>query len=169
MHFLTLFIACMAAPSPDKTSSGDVDTAQAPPEPQTFTLITRPEQMHSDGFLLETGVLTLGSGDFFLNQSRVLSLITPTEDAICAKGHFGTFDAIPSDLEDCPAGLSGTWEGIVYLGGASIHTEAESFSAGLGGLVWDAAHAQLYRLYIVGDSYSAEGVSTVTFSFAPVP
>lgn len=167
MLFITL-LACMA-PSPDKAPSGDVDTAQAVAEPQTFTLITRPEETHSEGFLLETGVLTLGSGDFFLNQSRVLTLISPASDAICAKGDFATIEAIPSDLEDCPAGLSGSWEGFVYLGGASIHTEAESPYVGLGVLMWDAAHLQLYRLYIAGDSYSADGVSTVTFSYVPVP
>lgn len=166
-----LFIALLACtePSPDKAPSNDGDTAQVAAEPQTFTLITRPAEMHSDGFLMETGGLTLGSGDFFLNQSRVLTLISPTSDAICVKGVFETFEEIPSDLEDCPAGLSGSWEGYVYLGGASIHTEADSLYAGLGVLMWDAAHLQLYRLQIIGDSYSAEVVSTVTFRYAPVP
>ena len=68
-----------------------------------------------------------------------------------------------------PTAPSGTREQFAYLSATSLHTTEESYVIGLGLLLWNREHTTLYRLRVVGDSYDAQGMSTATFDYEPVP
>ena len=119
--------------------------------------------------VLATGEQVAESGDLNLYQGRVLSLSSPVDASVCAKGVYDSLGDIPTDPEVCPGDVEGAWRRFAYLDSARIHTEAESYTIGLGLLVRDVGHTSVYRLRILGDSYSAEGISTVFFEYAPVP
>ncbi|MFO0762886.1 MAG: hypothetical protein U0359_41000 [Byssovorax sp.] len=108
------------------------------------------------------------AGDLTLHQSKVLSLGAATPASICEKGTFDALDDIPADEGSCPGSPTGSWTQIVYLSATSLHTTEESMIEGLGILVRDADHGELYRLRLVSDSYG-DGASTATFDYAPVP
>ncbi len=99
----------------------------------------------------------------------MLSIRSPTPESICEKGNFATLGDIPTALDTCPEALSGGWENYAYLSAATLHTTEESYAAGLGLLLWNKDHTALYRLRVVGDSYDAQGVTTATLDYEPVP
>lgn len=146
---------------------------EAPPAPWTgpkrVTLVTRAAGNESDGMQLADGAIVAGDGDLNLYQAMVLSLGSPTPGSLCEKGTFSALSDIPTDVDTCPAALSGTWGQRAYLGAAIVHTSEESDAIGLGLLVWNEEHTALYRLRVAGDSYDAQGVSTATFDYEPVP
>lgn len=137
--------------------------------PKRVTLETPGVATESDGVRLADGAIVADGGDLNLFQAMVLSLGSPTEGSVCAKGTFTALSDIPAEVDDCPAALSGTWEQRAYLSAASVHTSEESYVIGLGLLVRDEEHTALYRLRVAGDSYDAQGVSTATFDYEPVP
>jgi hypothetical protein len=137
--------------------------------PKRVTLVTQLAAAQSDGVHLADGAIVAGGGDLNLYQAMVLSLSSPTPDSLCDKGEFTALSDIPTEVDTCPAAPSGTWGQRAYLSGASLHTSEESYVIGLGLLVWNKEHTELYRLRIAGDSYDAQGVSTATFDYEPVP
>ena len=148
----------------------DMETTPTPSAgPKRVTLVTQAVATESDGFQLEDGAIVADDGDLSLYQAMVLSLASPTPGSLCAKGKFAALSDIPAEVDTCPAALSGTWEQRAYLGSATLHTSEESTVIGLGLLVWNEEHTALYRLRVVGDSYDAQGVSTATFDYEPVP
>jgi hypothetical protein len=148
----------------------DLESTPAPwTGPKRVTLVTPAIATPSDGVQLEDGTIVADEGDLSLYQAQTLSLSSPTPASLCAKGTFDALGDIPTEIDTCPAGLSGTWEDRAYLGGATLHTIEESYVAGLGLLVWNEEHTALYRLRVVGDSYDEQGVSKATFDYEPVP
>lgn len=148
----------------------DVETTPTPPSwPKRVTLATQVAATESDGVRLEGGAVVADDGDLSLYQAMVLSLGSPSPGSVCAKGTFTVLGDIPAEVDTCPAALSGTWEQRAYLSAATVHPSEESTVIGLGLLVWDEEHTALYRLRVVGDSYDAQGVSTATFDYEPVP
>lgn len=137
--------------------------------PRQVRLQTPEVGVESPFVLLATGEQAAEAGDLNLYQGRVLSLTSPVEASVCAKGVYDKLSDIPTDLESCPADVEGAWRKFAYLDSARIHTEAESYTIGLGLLVRDVDHTATYRMRILGDSYSAEGVATVFFEYAPLP
>jgi hypothetical protein len=99
----------------------------------------------------------------------VLSIRSPTPDSVCEKGKFAELGDIPTEVDTCPAALSGTWEKYAYLSATTLHTSEESFVVGLGLLLRNKEHTALYRARVVGDSYDAQGMSTATIDYEPVP
>lgn len=148
------------------------DGGTAPPQPtwpKRVTLVTDGAGTDSDGVELAGGTIVPGEGDLSLYQAMVLSIGSPAAESICEKGTFEALDDVPVDVDTCPAALTGTWEARAYLTAATVHPSEESTVIGLGLLVWDVDRAELYRLRIIGDSYDAQGTSTATFDYEPVP
>ncbi|WP_438003321.1 hypothetical protein WME89_31055 [Sorangium sp. So ce321] len=137
--------------------------------PRRVTLVTPSAATESDGVRLADGAIVAGGGDLSLYQAMVLSLSSPTPGSLCAKGIFSALGDVPTEVDTCPAGLTGSWEQRTYLSGATTHTTEQSSVIGLGLLVWNADHTALYRLRVIGDSYDGQGVSTATFDVEPVP
>ena len=155
----------------DSVADSAEDSAEdsAPSDwPRQVRLQTPEVGMDSPFVLLATGEQAPDAGDLNLYQGRVLSLISPVDNSVCAKGVYEQLSEIPADPESCPADVEGAWRNFAYLDSARIHTEAESYTIGLGLLVRDVDHTAVYRLRILGDSYSAEGVATVFFEYEPL-
>lgn len=153
------FVAALSACNPTDPKTAEnldptdsvIDTAQETTEwPRRVTLITPEVAVPSDGLDLATGASVEGDGDLRLYQGRVISLLSPGEKSICVVGTFERLEDVPTD--ECPA--DSTWAPLVSLGGASFHTEEESYSIGISALVWDATQSTLYRLRVEGDSYT---------------
>lgn len=155
-----LLLACVV----EKGDSLVEDSARSEATPRTITLLIPEVGGVSEGLELATGEQVDGSGDLRLNQGYVLSLSSPLEDGICGKGEYASLGEIPVDTENCLP--DGGWSTIFYLGGAMIHTEAESTVTGQGMLVWDAT--RMYRLRMLSDSYSPETGTTATFEYVVV-
>lgn len=123
-----------------------------------------------EGYRLSDGAVLPGtqSADFYVNTSRVLSLLSSAPETFCEKGKLATLEEISTNQAQC--GLSGQsgWTSFFGLGGSGTHTEQQSTSIGQSMLVRDATHQALYRLRITGTSY-LQGVSTVRFDVARVP
>lgn len=175
-----LFLACPPESSDEKDSPGTVesapDSAQDSKEdspagdwPKQIRLQTPEVGTDSPFLVLATGEQDVAAGDLNLYQGRVLSLTSPLDASVCVKGVFDQLSDIPTDPESCPADAEGAWRRFAYLDSSRTHTEAESTAIGLGLLVRDVDRTALYRLRVLGDSYSAEGISTVLFDYAPVP
>lgn len=186
---LTTLLAC----GPDTTTTDETASTGGPPEPTTtgseptsttattgpvagewprrVTLETPGLVEPSPAIRLADGSLDAEAGDLRLHQTMILSLRSPTAETVCNKGTFASLADIPTSEDGCPGDpLSPVWHDFADLGGATIHTPEESSSIGLGLLIRDAGLTTLYRVRILGDSYSAEtGVSTVTFDYEPVP
>jgi hypothetical protein len=122
-----------------------------------------------DGVRFADGVVVREVGDFYLVQTMVLSLGSPTEASVCEKGRYDVLTEVPTDVATCPASLSGGWGMRIYLSGSAVHTVEESYVIGLSALVRDASHQALYRLRILGDAYDDEGLSTALFEYEPIP
>ena len=58
---------------------------------------------------------------------------------------------------------------VESIGIVTLHTTEESYAAGYGLLLRDKEHKVLYRARVVGDSYNAQGGSTATIDYEPVP
>jgi len=159
-----LLLDCAAEPRSTE-STGPTESVW----PQRVTLVTTGAGVGSDSVQFADAAIIAGDGDLRLHQAMVLSIRSPTPESVCEKGKFAALDDIPTDLDACPAALSGTWGTAAYLDAATLHTSDESYAAGLGFLVRDRDHTALYRLRVVGDSYDAQGRSTVTFDYEPVP
>ncbi|WP_437488879.1 hypothetical protein WME75_09605 [Sorangium sp. So ce1014] len=94
----------------------------------------------------------------------VISLRSTAAESICERGtSFAALAEIPTDVDGCSS-----WTAFASLSGTSIHESDESYRIGLGLLVWDAEHAALYRLRVLGDSYDVTVGSTATFEYEPV-
>jgi hypothetical protein len=178
--FFLFFPACTPENSGEKHSEAAVDSnpdsaTDSPTDsedsawPKQIRLQTPEVGTESDFLVLATGEQDSTAGDLNLYQGRVLSLSSSVDASVCAKGVYEQLDDIPTDTESCPADVEGAWRRFAYLDSARIHTEAESYTIGLGLLVRDVEHTAVYRLRVLGDSYSAEGISTVFFDYAPVP
>lgn len=154
-------------PEPEPTSIGTTGASDL--WPRRVTLETPGLVEPSPAIRLADGLLD-DDGDLRLYQTMVLTLRSPTAETVCTKGTFASLADIPTSVDDCPGDpLSPVWHDYASLDAATIHTEAESNAIGLGLLVRDAELTTLYRLRILGDSYSAAtGRSTVTFDYEPV-
>lgn len=137
--------------------------------PKRVTLASSLGADQIDGVLLVDGVSVAGEGDLSLFTGKMLSIRSPTPESVCAKGTFAALADVPTDIDSCPAALGGTWEYFAYLSATTLHTTEESLAAGLGLLLWNKEHTALYRARVVGDSYDAQGMSTVTLDYEPVP
>ncbi len=137
--------------------------------PKQVTLVREAIATQSDDVQLADGAILAGDGDLNLDQAMVLSLSSPTPESLCEKGKFPTLADIPTGVDTCPGSSLGSWQKRVYLSAASLHTSEELYVIGLGLLVRNKEHTALYRLRVVGDSYDAQGVSTATFEYEPVP
>jgi hypothetical protein len=145
--------ACNATPAPD-----------AP-----ITLESRAVGHGESLRLADQRVLPDGSpADLTLYQAMMLSLRSPQARSICTKGTFAALADIPTDLGSCPADLGGEWTQHAYLSGSYQHTAAQSTITGLGLLVRDQAQT-LFRVRVLGDSYSADGVARVVLEAERVP
>jgi hypothetical protein len=133
------------------------------------TLVTKPSASLHGGVWLVDGAVTTGDGDLNLDQAQVLSIASPTPGSLCELGTFATLGDIPATADKCAGSLPGGWKQRAYLSATTLHTSDQSDVIGNGLLVRDAAHTALYRLRVVGDSYDAEGLSTATFDYEPVP
>ena len=138
-------------------------------EPARVVLTHTFEDPSASGVRLSDATFTGPEGaDIFMNQAQVLSLGVFSGNSLCEKGIFDSIEDIPVSLDDCPASGSGAWTPRVYLSASTNHATAESERIGLGILAWNADRTALYKLLIVGDSYNAQGVSTVTFDYERV-
>jgi len=154
---------------PEPGSTGTTGPAESE-WPRRVTLETPGLVDPSPAIHLADGTLDDTDGDLRLHQTMVLTLRSPTAESVCTKGTFANLTDIPTTVDDCPGTPSTpVWHDFAYLSAATIHTTEESSSIGLGLLVRDAEHSTLYRMRILGDSYSADtGRSTVTFDYEPV-
>ena len=175
-----LLIACTPESSGGKDSTNAVESAPDSAEdskadsgsdawPKQIRLQTPEVGTDSPFLVLATGAHDEAAGDLNLYQGRVLSLSSSVDASVCAKGVFDQLADIPTDPESGPGDVEGAWRRCAYLDSARTHTEAESTAIGLGLLVRDVNHSALYRLRVLGDSYSTEGISTVLFDYEPVP
>jgi hypothetical protein len=146
-------------------SSGPTD----PMWPKRITIHSSFAVDQSDGVRLADGATVSGAGDLSLYTGKMLSVTSPVPESVCAKGKFDALGDVPTDLDSCPADLSGTWQHFAYLSATTLHTTEESMVAGLGLLLWNEEHTALYRARVVGDSYDAQAMSTVTIDYEPVP
>jgi hypothetical protein len=137
--------------------------------PKRITLVSSLGADQSDGVQLVAGVMAAGDGDLSLYTGKMLSVTSPVPESVCAKGKFDALGDVPTDLDSCPADLSGTWQHFAYLSATTLHTTEDSMVAGLGLLLWNEEHTALYRARVVGDSYDAQAMSTVTIDYEPVP
>ncbi len=140
-----------------------------PEWPKRVTLVTTIAATETGGVQLADGAIVAGEGDLSLYQSKVLSIRSLTADSVCEKGTYAALGDVPTDIDACPAALSGTWENFAYLSATTLHTTEESYVIGLGLLLWNKEHMVLYRVRVVGDSYDAQGMSTATLDYEPVP
>ena len=165
----SFLVGCGMETTPIGAGSAGTSGSTEPAWPKRVTLVTQLGATQSNGVQLEEGDIIAGEGDLKLDQAMVLSIATPTPESLCEKGTFAALGDIPTAVDACPAAPTGTWEKRVYLSAASLHTSEESTVIGLGLLVRNEDHTALYRLRVVGDSYDAEGMSTATFDYEPVP
>lgn len=150
------------------TGAGSTGT-MGPTWPKRVVLVTNHVADQSDSVELADGATIAGDADLSLYQSKVLSLRSPTPDSLCEKGKFATLGDVPTEVDTCPAALSGTWGQGAYLSATTTHTTEESMVIGLGLLLWNQEHTALYRVRVVGDSYDPQGGSTATFDYEPAP
>ena len=150
--------------------SGNDPSLEPSLQPRSVLLTNQQVGPAGEGYRLSDGAVLPGtqSADFYVNTSRVLSLLSSAPDTFCEKGKLATLAEISTSQTQC--GLSGQsgWTGFIALDGSGNHTEQQSSSIGQSMLVRDAAHQALYRLRITGTSYQ-QGVSTVRFDVARVP
>ncbi|AUX42126.1 uncharacterized protein SOCE26_035530 [Sorangium cellulosum] len=143
------------------------DTGSAAPSdadvwPRTVTL-TSPEFGDGDYVRFSDGAVS-DAGDLGIQWGRVISLWSTAAESVCERGTaFPTLADVPTDVADCSG-----WTQFAYLSATTIHESDESYSIGLGLLVWDAEHGALYRLRVIGDSYGVTAGSTATFEYEPV-
>lgn len=153
----------------DSTSSGGASGSTGATWPKQIVLVNPEVSSSADGVRFEDGATVAGAGDLRLFVGKVLSIQSPAPESVCAKGTFATLGDVPTETDACPASLSKTWSNYAYLDATWQHTTEESNAAGLGLLLRDKDHEVLYRARVVGDSYDAEGGSTVTIDYEPVP
>lgn len=164
---LPVLVACGSVETP-ASSTGAGETSW----PKRATLVasfTEGDAVAPSVRLSDGTVLAKDAADLTLYQAMVLSLRAASPESICEKGTFEALADIPTDEESCAASLTGTWAQHVYLSASTLHTADESTIEGLGMLVRSAEHDALYRLRLVSDSYDAQGTSTATFDYEPVP
>ncbi|WP_437733508.1 hypothetical protein [Sorangium sp. So ce1335] len=131
--------------------------------PRTVTLAVQGIGEIGEHVRLSDGAVS-DAGDLGVQSSRVIALRSPADGSICEVGtSFASLADIPSDVAACSE-----WAPVAYLSATSIHVSDESYRIGLGLLVWDAEHAALYRLRVLGDSYDVAAGSTATFEYEPV-
>lgn len=150
--------------------SGDDSSLDPSLQPRSVLLTNLQVGPAGEGYRLSDGAVLPGtqSADFYVNTSRVLSLLSSAPAMFCEKGKLATLEEISTTQTQC--GLSGQsgWTGFFGLDGSGTHTEQQSYSIGQSMLVRDATHQSLYRLRITGTSY-LDGVATVRFDVARVP
>lgn len=143
------------------SGAGMSPTADAGMWPRTVTLTAR-DLGTGDHVRLSDGTVS-DAGDLGVQSSRVISLRSTAAESICERGtSFAALADIPTDVAGCSS-----WTPIAYLSATTIHESDESYRIGLGLLVWDAEHAALYRLRVLGDSYGVTVGSTATFEYEP--
>ncbi len=151
-------------------TAGSVSTgSMGPAWPKRIVLVNHAISNPGDSVRLEDASTVAGDGDVSLFAGKVLSIVSPTPESVCAKGTFPTLDDVPTAIDTCSGSLSKTWEHYAYLDAAWTHTTEESNAVGLGLLLRDKDHKVLYRARVVGDSYDPEGGSTATLDYEPVP
>jgi hypothetical protein len=155
-------------PDSSSTSAGSTGT-MGPEWPKRITLVAPPAGNQGDGVQLADGVLVAGKGDLSLSQAMVLSIASPAPDSICEKGVFASLSDIPTEVDACPASLTGAWHQRAYLSASTVHTNEESTAIGLGLLLRNKEHTALYRVRVIGDSYGVGGPPTATLDYEPVP
>lgn len=166
-HFRWLGVALCAAFAACSGNEPSLDTSLQP----RSVLLTNPQLgAAGEGYRLSDGVV-LPSGqiaDFYVNTSRVLSLLSSAPETFCEKGKLATLEEISTTQTQCGTTGQSGWSSFFGLGGSGTHTEQQSTSIGQSMLVRDATHQALYRLRITGTSY-LQGVATVRFDVARVP
>jgi hypothetical protein len=155
--------------SADSGSSSSSTGTMGPMWPRRITLVSTLGMDQSDGVQLADGAIVVGDGDLSLFSGKMLSVRAPVPASVCAKGKYAALGDVPAEIDSCPGALSGTWEPFAYLSATTVHSTEDSYAAGLGLLLRDKDHAVLYRARVVGDSYDAEGMSTATLDYEPVP
>ncbi|WP_434044218.1 MULTISPECIES: hypothetical protein [Sorangium] len=147
---------------------GEEDTGTEPHSdtgawPKTVTLAVQNIGEAGEHVRLSDGTVS-DAGDLGAHMSRLTYLRSPVEGSLCEVGaSFARLADIPTDVAACSE-----WASFAYLSALSVHESNESYRIGLGLLVWDAEHAALYRLRVLGDSYDAAAGSTATFEYEPV-
>ncbi|MEP7120113.1 MAG: hypothetical protein ABJE95_04345 [Byssovorax sp.] len=154
-----------AGSSSSSTGTGTLGTTW----PKRVTLLSSFAADASDGVQLADGITVPGPGDLSLYTGKVLSISSATPDSVCNKGTFDALSDIPIELDTCAADFYKGWTNYAYLSAASVHTTEQSYAIGLGLLLRDKEHTAVYRARVVGDSFDAEGMSTATFDYEPVP
>ena len=121
----------------------------------------------ADGALIDTES-NPEEADIIVGQGQVIALIGSGAETVCPKGVFDRLALIPVGQDDCGApGQTLGWGTGISLSGASEHTEEESYSAGQSALFWDRERTTLYRLRVLGDSYTNSITSTARFEYEP--
>lgn len=166
-HLRWLGVALCGAWAACSGSEPSLDTSL---QPRSVLLTNLQLGAAGEGYRLSDGVVLPGGqpADFYVNTSRVLSLLSVAPESFCAKGKLATLDEISTTQTQCGATGQSGWTGFFGLDGSGTHTEQQSYSIGQSMLVRDATHQALYRLRITGTSYQ-QGVSTVRFDVARVP
>lgn len=142
--------------------AGSISSSDAGMWPRTVTLTS--QDIGTGNYVRLSDGAVSDVGDLGIQSSRVISLRSTAAESICERGtSFAALGDIPTDVDGCSS-----WTPIAYLSGTTIHESDESYRIGLGLLVWDAEHAALYRLRVLGDSYDVAAGSTATFEYEPV-
>ncbi|AUX22291.1 uncharacterized protein SOCEGT47_027920 [Sorangium cellulosum] len=146
---------------------GEGETGTTPPSdpgawPKTVTLAAQGIGVLGEHVRFSDGAVS-DAGDLGVHALRHVSLQSPVDGSICEMGtSFAGLADIPVDVAACPQ-----WTSIAHLSATTVHESDESYRIGLGLLVWDAEHAALYRLRVLGDSHDAAARSTATFEYEP--
>ncbi|WP_437478081.1 hypothetical protein WME75_29570 [Sorangium sp. So ce1014] len=131
--------------------------------PKTVTLAVQNFGEVGEHVRLSDGAVS-DAGDLGVELTRFISLRSPVGGSICEVGRsFAELADIPTDVAACSE-----WFSTVNLTWRFTHESDESEVIGFGLLVWDAEHAALYRLRVLGDSYDVNAGSTATFEYEPV-
>ncbi|WP_437297201.1 hypothetical protein [Sorangium sp. So ce426] len=151
----------------DTGTMGEDDAGATSPSdigvwPKTVTLAVQNMGEVGEQVRLSDGAVS-DAGDLGVEFTRFVRLRSPVDGSVCTVGEsFAKLADVPTDATACSE-----WWPFVNLSHISTHENDESYRIGLGLLVWDAEHAALYRLRVLGDSYNAAG-STATFEYEPV-
>ena len=122
-----------------------------------------------DYLRLADGLVAGAPGDLNVFTARSIGFDGHSAMALCEKGPHASLASVPVDTADCPLSLDNAWHRFALFGETSPHTTEQSRSAGWSMLVRSGDGGPVYRLRIVGDSYDASVLTSVTFDYEPVP
>jgi hypothetical protein len=122
-----------------------------------------------DNLGLADGVVGATPADLDVFSARSIGLDGGGPATLCEKGTFAALADVPVDPTGCPGSPGNAWQRLALFGATSLHTTEQSASTGTSMLARSAGGGPTYRLRILGDSYQASVLTTVTFDYEPVP